>query len=85
MVYGVLDVCDSNGATAVFPGRLDRALSRLGVGGLRRRRQSIGDASTSILASAFGLIRSLSFAYLFANVCIIRMKCAVSSLDVYNG
>ena len=65
MLYGVLDACESNGAIAVFPGRLDRALGRLGVSRLRRRRYEIGDASSSILASAFGLIMSLSLALLF--------------------
>ena len=58
MLYGVLDVCDLNCATAVFPGRLDRALLRLGVGWLRHRRQQIGHASSSVLASASVLIMS---------------------------
>jgi len=72
MLYGVLDAYDSIGATAVFPGRLDRALGRLGVGRLRRW-QEISEASSSILASALVLIRSLSLAFLFANVSTIRM------------
>ena len=32
---GIMDVGESNGATDVFPERLDRALGRLGVGHLR--------------------------------------------------
>ena len=85
MLYGVLDACESNGATAVLPGRLDRALGRLGVGGLRRRRQEIYDTCLSILACAFVLIRSLSFAFLFANVSMIRMMCPLCSLDALIG
>ena len=32
MLYGISDACESNGATAAFPGRLDRALGRFGRG-----------------------------------------------------
>ena len=81
MLYVVLDACESNGAAAVFPGRLDRAQGRLGVDGLRRRRQEIGDASSSVLASAFVLIMSMSFAFLFANVSMTRMMCVLCFLD----
>jgi len=84
-MYGVLDAHDSHGATAVCPDRLDRALGRLGVGRLRRWRQEIGDASSSVLASAFGLIMSLSFAFLFANILMTRMMLALSSLDFWIG
>jgi len=50
---GILDACESKGATNVFPGRLDRDLGGLGVDRLRFRRQEIGAASSSILACAF--------------------------------
>ena len=85
MLYGVLDACESNDATAVFPGRLYRALGRLCVGRLRHRRQEIGDASSSVLASAFGLIRSMLLAFLFANVSMIRMMRALCSLNAWMG
>ena len=84
MLYGVLDACESNGAIAVFSGRPDRA-RRLGVDRLRGRRQEIGDASSSILASVFGLIMSLSFAFLSANVSMTRMMCVLCSLDAWMG
>jgi len=82
---GVLDACESNGATAVFPGDLDRALGHLGMYEPRRWRQEIGDASSSVFASAFGLIMSLSFAFVFANVSMTRIMCALCSLDAWMG
>ena len=85
MLYEVLNMCHSNGVIAMFPGRLDRARGRLGVDRLRRRQQEIDDAPSSILASAFGLIRSMSFDFLFANVCMTRLMCALCSLDAYIG
>ena len=85
MLYGILDACESNGATAVFPGRLDRAQGRLGVGRLRRRCQEIGDAFASVLASALVLIRSMSSAFLFTIVSMTQMMCASCSLDACIG
>ena len=54
---GVFDVCDSNGATAVFSGRLDRALGRLCVNRYRHRRQVISDTSNWVVSFSFGLVR----------------------------
>ena len=43
-------MCESNGATAVFRGRLDQAIEHLWVGRIRRR-QEIGDAASSVRRS----------------------------------
>jgi len=81
----MMNACDSNGAAAVFPGHLHRALGRLGVDRLRRRRQEIGDVSLSILASALVLIRSMLLAFLFANVSMTRMVRVLCSLNACIG
>jgi len=82
---GMLDASGSNDMNAVFPGRLDRALGRLVVDRRRHRGQDIGDAFSSVLVSAFGLIRSMSFAFLLAILSSTRMMCALLSLDLWIG
>ena len=80
MMYDVLDAYDANGATDVLIGHLYRALHRLCEGRPRRRRQEIGDALSSVLAWVLVLHRSMSFAFMLANVSMSRVLYVLCSL-----
>jgi len=72
-----------NGATAVFPGRVDRVLGCYCVDRLCHWRQEISDTLSSVLSFGFGfrLFRWVSFVDLFTIVLMIRIICGLCSFS----